>query len=176
MRTHVLKLLMGVALLTTLAACQGNASRTDSAPATSRESHGDKEMMAGEEAHDRMAMGDPIFSGTFQKGEYDAAGTFNIHKDGDMAKLYLSEDFATNPGAPDLYLAIGNTANPIANKEHPYPLDEGEYVTVAELTSATGAQDYELPADIDLSENSSVIIWCKQFNATMSYAPLQATQ
>ena len=180
MRTHALKLLMGVALLTTLAACQGNTSRTDSAPATSHESHGDKKMMAGEEAHDHMhdpmAMGDPIFSGAFQKGEYDAAGTFNIRKDGDMAKLYLSEDFATNPGAPDLYLAIGNTANPIADKEHPYPLDEGEYVTVAELTSATGAQDYELPADIDLSENSSVIIWCKKFNATMSYAPLQATQ
>ena len=176
MRTHALKLLMGAALLTTLAACQGNASRTDSAPATSHESHGDNEMMAGEEAHDHMAMGDPIFSGTFQKGEYDAAGTFNIRKDGDMAKLYLSEDFATNRRAPDLYLAIGNTANPIAGKEHPYPLNEGEYVTVAELTSATGAQGYKLPADIDLSENNSVVIWCKEFNATMSYAPLEAVQ
>ncbi len=170
MHAHALKLLTGVALLTTLAACQGNTPRTDSTPATSHESRGDKEMMAGEEAHD------PIFSGTFQKGEYDAAGTFEIDKHGDVTMLHLSEDFATNPGAPDLYLAIGNTTNPIADKEHPYPLDEGEYVTVAELTSATGAQGYELPADIDLSENNSVVIWCKKFNATMSYAPLEAVQ
>ena len=181
MATRTLKLLMGVALLTTLAACQGNPPETSSETAMS---HGDKEeMMSGEDDHDHgendhdhMAMGDPIFSGAFQKGEADAAGTFQIHKDGDAAKLRLSEDFATNPGAPDLYLVIGNAANPIADKELPYPLDEGEYVTVAELTSATGAQEYELPADIDLSENNSVIIWCKQFNATMSYAPLQAAQ
>ena len=176
MGMHALKLLMGAALLTTLAACQGKMPERSSEPATSQESHGDKEMMSGEEAHDHMAMGDPVFSGTFQKGEADAAGTFAIHKDGDMAMLHLSEDFATNPDAPDLYLVIGNAANPIADKELPYPLDESEYVTVAELTSAMGAQDYELPADIDLSESNSVIIWCKKFNATMSYAPLEAVQ
>lgn len=172
MPTRPFKLLMGAALLATLVACQGKVSKTDS---TAAASYGDQ-MASGEATRDPMAMGDPVFSGTFQKGEAAAAGTFAIHKDGDTTMLRLSEDFATDPGAPDLYLAIGNAANPIADKEHPYPLDEGEYVTVAELTSATGAQNYELPADIDLSENNSVIIWCKQFNATMSYAPLEAVQ
>lgn len=172
MPTRPFKLLMGAALLATLVACQGKVPKTDS---TAAASDGDQ-MASGEVTRDPMAMGDPVFSGTFQRGEAAAAGTFAIHKDGDRTMLRLSEDFATNPGAPDLYLAIGNTANPIADKEHPYPLAEGEYVTVAELTSATGAQDYELPADIDLSENNSVIIWCKQFNATMSYAPLEAAQ
>lgn len=173
MPTRPFKLLMGASLLATLVACQGKVSKTDS---TAAASYGDQ-VASGEVTRDpMMAMGDPVFSGTFQKGEAAAAGTFAIHKDGDRTMLRLSEDFATNPGAPDLYLAIGNAANPIADKEHPYPLAEGEYVTVAELTSATGAQDYELPADIDLSENNSVIIWCKQFNATMSYAPLEAAQ
>ena len=173
MATHTLKLLMGAALLVTLAACGGDKTNSSSEAM----SPGDKEeMMAGEQHHDSMAMGDPVFSGTFQKGEADAGGTFAIHQDGETAKLHLSEDFATNPGAPDLYLVIGNTTNPIAGKELPYPLDESEYVSVAKLTSATGAQDYELPADIDLSEDNSVIIWCKQFNATMSYAPLEAAQ
>jgi len=179
MRTRALKLLTGVALLTTLAACQGNTSReASSEPTMPHESHGDKEMMMSEEEdHDHMAMGEPIFSGTFQKAEYgDSAGAFSIYKDGDQAMLYLSEDFATNSAAPDLYVVIGNSANPIADKELPYPLDESEYATVAELMSFTGHQDYELPADIDLSEDSSVIIWCKQFNATMSYAPLVAVQ
>ena len=141
--------------------------------------HGDK-MVSGEEAHDHMhdpmAMGDPIFSGSFQKAEHETTGTFAIGKHGDQTMLHLSEDFATNPEAPDLYVAIGATADPIADKELPYPLEEGEYVTLAELTSATGAQAYDIPADIDLSEDNSVIIWCKQFNATMAYAPLEAAQ
>ncbi|MXW41387.1 MAG: DM13 domain-containing protein [Synechococcus sp. SB0668_bin_15] len=174
MATRTLKLLMGAALLTTLAACQGNTPKASSEPAMS---HGDtEEMMSGEHDHDHTAMGDPIFSGAFQKGEADAAGTFKIYKHGDAAMVHLSEDFATNTGAPDLYLVIGNTANPIADKEFPYPLDESEYVTVAALDSATGAQDYELPADIDLSEDNSVVVWCKKFNATMSYAPLEVVQ
>ncbi|SAY38986.1 hypothetical protein FLM9_1033, partial [Candidatus Synechococcus spongiarum] len=99
MHTHALKLLMGAALLTTLAACQGRMPERSSEPATSHESDGDNHMMSGEEAQDHMdgpmAMGDPIFSGTFQKGEADAAGTFAIHKDGDTAMIHLSEDFAT---------------------------------------------------------------------------------
>lgn len=168
MATRALKLLVGAALLTTLAACQGKMSN-----------HGDK-MVSGEEAHDHMhdpmAMGDPIFSGSFQKAEHETTGTFAIGKHGDQTMLHLSEDFATNPEAPDLYVAIGTTADPIADKELPYPLEEGEYVTLAELTSATGAQAYDIPADIDLSEDNSVIIWCKQFNATMAYAPLEAAQ
>lgn len=158
---------MGAALLTTLVACQGNVSKGQSAPATS---YGDQgEVMAG-------AVGEPIFSGTFQKGEYEAAGTFSIHKDGDTTLVQLSEDFATSRSAPDLYLVIGNSPNPIADKRFPYPLDESDYVNVAELASASGAQTYELPASLDLSENNSVVIWCKRFNATMSYAPLEAVQ
>lgn len=175
MVTRAFTLLMGAALLTTLAACQGKMPDASSAPS---ESHEDK-MAHGEEAQDHMddmAMDDAVFSGTFQKAEHDTKGTFAIHKHEDRTTLRLSEDFATNAGAPDLYVAIGASANPIADKKFPYPLEEGEYVTLSELTSATGAQTYEIPGDVDLSEDNSVIIWCKQFNATMSYAPLEAAQ
>lgn len=176
MTTRALKLLMGAALLTTLAACQGKMPDTNSA---SSESHGDKMADGGKMAHGDMhdmSMDDAIFSGTFQKAEHETTGTFAIQKDGDQTMLRLSEDFVTSADAPDLYVAIGAAANPIADKELPYPLEDDEYVTLAELTSATGAQAYEIPADIDLSEDNSVIIWCKQFNATMSYAPLEAAQ
>ena len=178
MATRTFRLLMGAALLTTLVACQGRMSGGDSE--TPAASDGDMMEMASEDKthddhdHDHMAMGEPAFSGTFQKAKYKGAGTFKIYKDGDVTRLHLSEDFASNPKAPDLYVVIGNATNPISGKENPYPLAEDEYVTVAELTSAMGAQDYEIPADIDLSEDSSVIIWCKEVNATMSYAPLKA--
>ena len=181
MATRTFRLLMGAALLTTLVACQGRMSRMDSEEATPAASEDTMEMASEEmgmhseeEAHDHMDMGEPVFSGTFQKGKYKGAGTFKIYKDGDVTRLHLSEDFESNPKAPDLYLVIGNSTNPIDGKKNPYPLEEDEYMTVAELTSAMGAQKYEIPADIDLSEDSSVIIWCKEVNATMSYAPVEA--
>ena len=178
MSARTFKLLTGTALLATLVACGGgNMSNMGQSSGNSGDQ---EEMMAEEKDHDHMdhdqmdMMGDLVFSGAFMKGEAPAAGMVTIHKDGEKTMLRLSEDFSTNPEAPDLYLAIGNTANPIEGKELPYPLAEDEYMTVAELKSAEGAQHYEIPADVDLSEANSVIIWCKQFNATMSYAPLQA--
>ena len=169
MRPSFYKPLLGAALLLTMVACQKG-------PDHSHGDHSHGEPMSSEAvSHDAMvAMGDPIFNGAFQKGEYKASGSVAIHQEGDQATLHLSEDFATNPGAPDLYVAIGNSSNPIADKSHPYPLSEGEYELLDMLESATGEQSYAIPADVELSDNHSVIIWCKQFNATMSYAPLQA--
>ena len=167
MKASFYKPLLGAALLLTMAACQNRPSHGDY-------SHGEHMSSKGG-SHDAMvAMGDPIFNGAFRKGEYEASGTVAIHKEGEQTTLHLSEDFATNPKAPDLYVAIGNSANPIADKRFPYPLSEGEYELLEMLESATGEQVYEVPADVDLSADHSVIIWCKQFNATMSYAPLEA--
>ncbi len=170
----IFKLLLGAALLTTLTACQGEKAKQESqmSSAEMMDGHGD-EMMDGHGDPGSMAMGDALFTGTFQRGEAPGAGSVTIVKHGDQTVLHLSEDFASDPKAPDLYVVVGNRANPIEGKPHPYPLVDDEYQTVDVLKSVAGAQSYQLPDDIELSEDSSVIIWCKQFNATMHYAPLQ---
>lgn len=118
------------------------------------------------------ATGELLFTGAFQPAEYEAAGSFTITRRADRTTLKLSDDFASNPGAPDLYVVIGDAANPIEGKAFPYPLAEDEYETVAVLKAVAGAQTYEIPAAIDLDSSGSVVIWCKRFNATMGYAPL----
>ena len=118
------------------------------------------------------ATGELLFTGAFQPAEYEGAGSFTIIRRGDTTTLKLSDDFASNPAAPDLYVVIGGAANPVEGKAFPYPLAEDEYETVAMLEAVSGAQSYEIPAEIDLDSSGSVVIWCKRFNATMGYAPL----
>ena len=120
-----------------------------------------------------MDMDRYLLTGVFKPAEYEAAGSFTISNVGGMAQLNLSEDFASNPDAPDLYVLIGYSADPIAGKSLPFPLVDDEYKTIAKLQSVTGAQSYPIPAEIDLSKGGSVVIWCRRFNATMSYAPFE---
>jgi hypothetical protein len=112
-------------------------------------------------------------SGTFRKAEAPVQGGFTIRRDGSRTLLVLSDDFSTKAEAPDLKLALGREANPIAGSRPPaYPLQEGSYTVIAPLKAASGGQIYELPAGFDLAGQGSVIIWCEQFNATMAWAPL----
>ncbi|SBO44874.1 DM13 domain-containing protein [Cyanobium sp. NIES-981] len=114
-----------------------------------------------------------LHSGVFRQAEAPVKGGFTIRRDGGRTLLVLSDDFSTNPQAPDLKVAIGRAANPIAGSKAPaYPLQEGSYTVIAPLKAASGGQVYELPTGLDLGAQGSVIIWCEQFNATMAWAPL----
>ena len=94
--------------------------------------------------------------GSFQMAEAPVAGSFSIKKEGGRQVLSLSSDFKTNDQAPG------------------FPLKPGSYTILASLKSSKGAQSYEIPASIDLKAQGSVLIWCKQFNATMAWAPLKS--
>jgi hypothetical protein len=51
---------------------------------------------------------------------------------------------------------------------------EGGAIEVARLKSNIGSQNYELPADGDISRVRSVVIYCKQFSVVFSSAELSA--
>jgi Electron transfer DM13 len=62
---------------------------------------------------------------------------------------------------------------------HPAPTDaaqlhQGGAIEVARLKGNVGSQNYELPANVDLSQFRSVVIYCKQFNVVFSTAALVA--
>ena len=114
-----------------------------------------------------------LHRGSFRQAEAPVQGTYTIRRDGQRTVLTLSDDFRTNPKAPDLKLAIGQANNPIARSKPPaYPLEQGTYTVIAPLRSASGGDTYVLPASLKLAGQGSVIIWCEQFNATMAWAPL----
>jgi hypothetical protein len=58
--------------------------------------------------------------------------------------------------------------HPGANPE----TDKGQYLILAGLKGNQGAQNYELPADVDQSTYGSVVIWCRTFNIVFGYASL----
>lgn len=53
-------------------------------------------------------------------------------------------------------------------------LKEQDYLTLGRLQRLKGSQRYSIPQDINLVNYRSVAIWCRKFNATFGYAPLQA--
>jgi hypothetical protein len=113
--------------------------------------------------------------GTFKMAEAPVAGSFSIKKEGGRQVLSLSSDFKTNDQAPDLKVIFSPSKTPLASTKAPgFPLKPGSYTILASLKSSQGAQSYEIPASIDLKAQGSVLIWCKQFNATMAWAPLKS--
>ena len=46
------------------------------------------------------------------------------------------------------------------------------YVDLGGLKGNIGDQNYEIPADVDLSQYQSVVIWCDRFNVAFGAADL----
>ncbi|MEM6840088.1 MAG: DM13 domain-containing protein [Cyanobacteria bacterium P01_C01_bin.120] len=114
-----------------------------------------------------------VRTGTFASAEHETTGGVELISDNGQQTLLFDDTFATSDG-PDLVVVLHRSANVIAESPPPaYPLNEADYVVIAPLTSPTGAQEYVVPAEIDLSAFESVAVWCQAFNATFGAAPLQ---
>ena len=110
----------------------------------------------------------------FQQAEAPVTGSFMVKEQAGKTQLVFSDDFSTNPKAPALQVVLNASTTPLKTLTAPhYPLKPGSYTLVAPLKSAKGAQTYDLPAGVDLKSSGSVLIWCKQANATMAWAPLK---
>lgn len=102
-------------------------------------------------------------SGTFQDADavHSGSGTATITETPDGPVLVFSEDFSTTSG-PDLfvYLSPNKSADPL-----------GEFVSLGELKSNSGAQAYNLPDNYQDFE--SVTVWCRAFGVKFTYANLE---
>lgn len=50
---------------------------------------------------------------------------------------------------------------------------DGEYVDLGALKGNVGNQNYEIPAEVDLSRFPTAAIWCRRFDTTFNAAPLE---
>jgi hypothetical protein len=104
-------------------------------------------------------------SGIFQSVEHPTSGNARLIKDAKQRHyLVLDNTFKTDPG-PDLYVILHRSARPQS-------YNSKNYVILGRLQKVSGQQQYAIPSTINLSEYQSVVIWCRQFNATFGYAPL----
>lgn len=93
-------------------------------------------------------------------GIHDAVGEVFIIEAEDGSKFLRFENFKASNG-PDLYvyLATDETAS--------------DYVSLGKLKGNIGNQNYLIPPGADLSNQDTVLIWCKQFSVLFGSAKLR---
>ncbi len=112
------------------------------------------------------ATGSVQASGAFIDAEHPTKGTASIITENGKKYIQFDNQFKSDNG-PDLFV--------ILHKDDKLPITgikEADYTTIAPLKSTNGAQKYEIPENLDVSNFKSVAVWCRKFNATFGYAVL----
>jgi len=128
-------------------------------------------LMDDDETADAMPemAGEPV---VIAQGQF--AGTDSVHQGSGQATIYQLpegnnvlrfENFDVTNG-PDLHVILTTHPNP-ANSS-----DVGDYLDLGSLKGNVGNQNYDIPADVDLSQYQSVVIYCVPFHVVFATAPL----
>lgn len=111
-----------------------------------------------------------ILSGQFISHEHDTQGTARVLETADGQRILRLEGLRTSNG-PDLKVWLSD-APVLPGTEGWFVFDDGEYVDLGALKGNVGNQNYAIPADVDLTDLSSVTIWCDRFNVSFGAAEL----
>lgn len=109
-----------------------------------------------------------LSSGRFHSGAHETRGLATIYRLSDGSRVLRLTGFATSNG-PDVrvYLVRASDATDAAT------VKRAGYVELGLLKGNRGDQNYEIPADLDLSAFRTVTIWCKRFSVNFGSAPLR---
>lgn len=112
-----------------------------------------------------------LSSGSFTRIDrlHAAEGMATVYTLPDGARVLRLENFSSTNG-PDLFIGLSGHAAPRSSAE----LHDQGYFELERLKGNQGNQNYELPADLDLSQYQSVVIYCKAFGVVFSTATLMA--
>nr|WP_258025013.1 DM13 domain-containing protein [Streptomyces bambusae] len=114
-----------------------------------------------------------IAQGRLISHEHTTTGTAKIVRLADGSHTLRLEGLDTSNG-PDLRVWL--TDAPVKEGTAGWRVfDDGKYVSLGKLKGNKGDQNYEIPADVKLSEYSSVTIWCDRFDVSFGAAALTAT-
>lgn len=108
-----------------------------------------------------------LASGQFHSGAHETKGTATVFQLGGGKKMLRLTDFQTSNG-PDVhvYLVAADDAKDSDT------VTRAGFLELGSLKGNVGDQNYELPANADLSKFRAVTIWCKRFSVNFGTAPL----
>lgn len=108
-------------------------------------------------------------SGTFRDGEplHHGSGQVSIYQLPDGSRILRLENFNVTNG-PDLHVYLSAHPNPTSSAE----VRQAGYVDLGSLKGNVGDQNYQIPADVDLNIQVSVVIYCQPFHVIFSVASL----
>jgi len=110
-----------------------------------------------------------LATGRFHSVSHETTGVATIHQLNDSQRLVRLTGFETSNG-PDVrvYLVAAQDA---ADNE---TVTRAGFVDLGAMKGNKGDQNYEVPANVDLSQYQSVTIWCRRFGVNFATAPLTA--
>ena len=109
-------------------------------------------------------------SGTFIDRSHPTEGSALVLGDGSGQRFLRFEDFRTDNG-PDLNVYLS-----AAPPDAPAGEFDNDFVDLGDLKGNVGAQNYEIPAGLNLDHYSTVAIWCVRFSVVFGAAELTQDQ
>ncbi len=146
----------------TAAANSGADSTADSSADTSAES-------SVEETPKRTVTAE----GTFISHEHPTAGAARIITLEDGSRVLRLVGLDTDNG-PDLKVWLA-AAPVIEGPDGWFVFDDDEYLSLGALKGNKGNQNYPIPDDAEISDLTSVTIWCERFSVSFGAAELIST-
>jgi hypothetical protein len=108
-----------------------------------------------------------LTQGSFYNLAHLSSGEALIYQLADGTRFLRLQNFSVDNG-PDLYVYLV-PIDPVPNASGS---DIPGYYSLGRLKGNIGDQNYEIPADLDLSQYKSVVIWCQAFAVPFAAAPL----
>ena len=121
-------------------------------------------------APDRAGTALVLSKGTFQDADrfHQGSGEATIYRAPDGSHLLRLENFQVTNG-PELHVILSPNPAPGSRDD----VHQTGYLDLGSLKGNVGNQNYEIPADVDVSALSSVVIYCSPFHVVFSVAPLK---
>lgn len=110
-----------------------------------------------------------LSTGAFHGVAHETKGTATIYQLADGKKMLRFTGFRTSNG-PDVQVYL--VAAPDARDNE--AVTRAGFITLGALKGNIGDQNYDLPADVDLTKYRSVSVWCRRFSVNFGAAPLAA--
>lgn len=111
-----------------------------------------------------------LAQGSLISHEYETSGTVKILQLADGTRVLRLENLDTSDGPK---VEVWLTDAPVIEGQDGWRVfDDGKYQTLGALKGNQGNQNYQIPADLDLSEFSSVSLWCVTFSVSFGAAEL----
>jgi hypothetical protein len=104
--------------------------------------------------------------GEFVSLDHGTSGITRVLELADGRRIVRLEGLDTSNG-PDLFVYL--TTNPAGGEEGAF---DDDFVSLGRLKGNQGDQNYDVPADSDLTRFSSVVIWCDRFDSAFGAADL----
>jgi hypothetical protein len=118
------------------------------------------------------AVPEVLAKGSFRDADsfHKGSGSAGLYQVDDGSYVLRFENFDVTNG-PDLHVYLAKHPDPTTSGD----VNDGGYLDLGAIKGNQGAQNYPVPANTDLSQYKSVVIYCQPFHVVFSVAPLAAS-